>query len=107
MLSKLTPGRTVSNAIILVLAVLLLAALADYVGSWMGFRLRLECAIIPTLINLCWTAAIIMAFAGALIYAFRRSGTGAALFLTGLFIGVLPLLANGYLVRLLGIGCAR
>lgn len=102
---RLTPGRIVSNALALVILAILVAIGIDHVAGWMGYRPSLTCGILPTLTNFCWTAALVMTFIGAALYAFTRRRSGAMLFLAGLLTGLLPLLVNGYMVRLLGLGC--
>lgn len=105
MLDKLSFGRLVSNATVLVIVAILIAAAFDHVANWMGYRPAALCVLMPNLVALCWTAAILLTLPGAALYLVTRGTRGAGLFLAGLAIGALPMVISGFMARLFGLGC--
>lgn len=94
------------NAAVLVILAIGVAAVADYTAAWMGFRPPAGCGFYRVVQNCAAAGAIILVFVGVVLLCFKSDkGPGLKLALGGLFVGVLPQLLNGYLVRITGLGC--
>jgi hypothetical protein len=95
-----------SNTFVLVMAIVLAGAGIDWAASRMGVRPLIGCALLPVLENLSAGVAIALVFTGVVFACFfSKKRPGVTLILGGLLLGILPLLVNGYLVRLTGMGC--
>ena len=106
MSDKSASARLVSNAVVLVTAVVLAGAGIDWAASRMGFRPPIGCALLPLLEIYSTAAAMVLVFIGVVHVCFRSNNRpGVTLILGGLLVGISPLLANGYLVRVSGLGC--
>lgn len=72
----------------------------------MGFRPPVGCTLLPVVQNLAAAGSVILVCGGVVLAGvLANKRPGVTLIFGGLFVGILPLLTNGYLVRLGGIGC--
>jgi hypothetical protein len=66
----------------------------------------LACTLLPIVQNLSAAVTQVLVFMGVILCCFlSNKRPGATLILGGFLIGILPMLVNGYLVRLTGYGC--